>query len=127
MPIKKPTLIAVPPGKPTVSANPVQSLDPTQPNGNIIVLGDDGLFHVVSRATWTAAPVVSQTDASYPTLALLANNGVYLADLPDGIGGGIGEVCTLVNVQAIIDPAAGGNIAPPPAGVTPAAAGKGGK
>jgi hypothetical protein len=122
----KPTLLPNPTTLPTVAANPVKSTNPAQPNGNIIVLGDDGLFHVVSRATWTAAPVVSTTDASYPTLALLANNGVYLADLPDGIGGGIGEVCTLVNVQAIIAPAAAGNIAAPPAGGAQAPAVTGG-
>jgi hypothetical protein len=116
----KPTLLPLPAGHPTAPGNPVKSANPAQPNGNIIVLGDDGLFHVVSRATWTAAPVVSPTDASYPTLALLANNGVYLADLPDGIGGGIGEVCTLVNVQAIIDP-------PPPGTPAPPAPGNGGE
>jgi hypothetical protein len=80
----------------------------SQPNGNILVLGDDGLFHVIDRALWQSAPVVDTSDSSYPTLELLASNGVYLADLPDGFGGNIGEICTLINLQAIIAPSGSG-------------------
>ncbi len=99
---KKPMFKDPPAALEKARANPKRRADGSPPNGNIIVLGDDGLFHVVSRDTWTAAPVVSPDDPSYPTLVVLANNGVYLANLPDGIGGGIGEICTLVNVQSII-------------------------
>jgi hypothetical protein len=95
-------------GKKIAPANPSPRATASQPNGNVLVLGDDGLFHVVDRAMWQAAPVVDTNDPSYPILTELAENGVFLADLPDGIGAGIGEFCTFVNVQAIIKPSSSG-------------------
>jgi hypothetical protein len=96
-PPKPPT--PVPPGQNTI---PLRQANTGSGNGNVLVLGDDGQFHIVSREMWKSAPSVPADDPSLPTLNQLANCGVYLAELPDSTGGGIGEFCTFVNLAYII-------------------------
>jgi hypothetical protein len=71
------------------------------PAKNVVILGDDGLFHLISNDEWLKAPVVDpKTDPGYPTLETLSKDGTYLAYLPTATP--IGTVCTLVNLQSIL-------------------------
>jgi hypothetical protein len=72
----------------------------TDPTESVVVFGDDGQFHLLTKDTWSAAPVIGSDDAGYATLKTLVSEGTYLAYLPSGAG--IGTVCTLVNLQTII-------------------------
>lgn len=92
--------IPVPPGPNTVKS--LKEANAGSGNGNVLLLGDDNKFHMVSRDMWTAAPVIPDDDPSLPTLNELAACGVYLAELPESIGGGIGQFCTLVNLGYIL-------------------------
>jgi hypothetical protein len=91
----------MPPRKPAPPAHVAADPGGT-PKENVIILGDDGKFYLVTKAVWSAQPTIPTTDPGYGALVTLEKNGVYLSYLPSAGGGGVGSVCTLVNLQSIL-------------------------
>jgi hypothetical protein len=73
--------------------------DPTQ---TLIVVADDGTFWRVTKEVWRQDGNQITESGGVGVLQQLANFGTYLAYIPPDLSIGIGGICTLVNLKAIL-------------------------
>jgi len=74
----------------------------TDTKHNIIVYSDDGNYYLITSGDW--GQPIPGNDPSLAILDPLTRGGAYLAYVKTGpLGGGIGTVCTLVNLQSILN------------------------
>ena len=75
--------------------------DDEDPKYTLIVVGDDGNFYKLTKKQWKAA-VTPLTDAEKGIISQLTKWGAYLTYIPTSLAVGIGSVCTVVNMHAIL-------------------------
>lgn len=73
--------------------------DPTQ---TIIVAADDGTFWRVTKEVWKQKENQITESGGLGVLQQLTNFGTYLAYIPPDLSVGIGNICTIVNLKAIL-------------------------
>jgi hypothetical protein len=73
--------------------------DPTQ---TLIVAADDGTFWRVTKEVWRKDENQITESGGLGVLQQLTNFGTYLAYIPPDLSVGIGNICTIVNLKAIL-------------------------
>jgi hypothetical protein len=71
--------------------------DPTQ---TLVIIGDDGKVYKLLGSEWKKHPVVSSEQIG--VIEQLKEFGTYLAYLPPDIAVGLGTLCMVVNLEAIL-------------------------
>ena len=70
------------------------------PRYTIIIVGDDGKYYKLTRSEWQQNVV---TDAAgLGVINQLTDFGSYLAYIPPDLAVGIGQLCVVVNMKAIL-------------------------
>lgn len=72
------------------------------PRHTIIVLADDGKFYRITKEQWRVEENQVSDAGGRGLLEQLANFGTYMAYIPPDMAVGIGHVCTMVNLKAIL-------------------------
>jgi hypothetical protein len=77
----------------------------TDPAYTIVVVGDDGQYYKLLGKEWRQEKYRVSNDrmAQAGVIDQLTKWGTYLAYLPTDVAAGVGNLCTLVNLQAIIE------------------------
>lgn len=72
------------------------------PNYTLIIVGDDGKVYRLTEEKWRVQPNVLSDPAGQGIINQLTEFGAYLSFVPPALAVGIGEVCTVVNLRAIL-------------------------
>jgi hypothetical protein len=72
------------------------------PRYTIIVAGDDGKYYKINREQWQTEANEVKDAGGAGMLDQLARFGTYLAYIPPDLAVGIGHICTMVNLKAIL-------------------------
>lgn len=72
------------------------------PNYTIIIVGDDGKIYRLVEEKWRVDGNVLSDLAGQGIINQLTEFGAYLSFVPPDLAVGIGEVCTVVNLRAIL-------------------------
>jgi hypothetical protein len=72
------------------------------PNFTVILVAEDGKFYRLTREKWEVESNLLADAAGQGIVKQLTEFGAYLSFVPPEIAVGIGEVCTVVNLQAIL-------------------------
>ena len=75
--------------------------DDNDPRYTIVIAGDDGNFYKLNKSEWQKNKVVDA--AGLGVIKQLTDFGSYLAFIPPELAVGIGHICTVVNLKAILE------------------------
>ncbi|MFO7178084.1 MAG: hypothetical protein DIU78_005210 [Pseudomonadota bacterium] len=89
------------------------------PNYTLVVIADDGKVYKLTREVWENKDYLMKSDGPEAAAGLgiinqLKEFGSYLTFIPPDLAVGIGQICTVVNLQAILK----NNVAPKASGDT---------
>ena len=84
------------------------------PHYTVILIADDGTPYKLTKEAWMKAGTRLPDAAGSGIVNQLREFGVYLSYIPPEIAVGIGEVCTVVNLQAILKNNVGSHGKPTP-------------
>ena len=89
-------------GTPNVTGPAAGGPDPSNnPDYSIIIASEDGGLYKLNHEAWHRAEYLMKDTGGAGVVNQLVQFGTYLAFIPD-VGAGVGEVCTLVNLKAIL-------------------------
>lgn len=80
-------------------STPSGEADPTQ---TLIVVADDGTYWRVTKEVWRQEKNQITESGGLGMLQQLSRFGTYLAYIPPELAVGIGNICTMVNLKAIL-------------------------
>jgi hypothetical protein len=72
------------------------------PRYTIIVAGDDGKYYKINREQWQTEANEVKDAGGAGMLDQLTRFGTYLAHIPPDLAVGIGHICTIVNLKAVL-------------------------
>lgn len=84
----------------------------SDPAKTLVIVGDDGQIYKLTREVWAKDEYRVPDLGSVGVVRQLVEFGTYLAYIPPNLAVGIGAVCTVVNLKAILKNADGGSAAP---------------
>jgi hypothetical protein len=72
------------------------------PNYTVILVAENGKIYRLTRETWEIESNLLADAGGQGIIKQLTEFGAYLSFVPPEIAVGIGEVCTVVNLQALL-------------------------